>query len=80
MFPAMRGHDYQQSVTYSYLSPEERVLVNHPLRSIRKMADRVLKKLSRKFKRDVRGHGTAVDSAREVVTSPVIALSIYSPQ
>jgi len=49
MFPTMRGHDYQQSAMYSYLSPEERVPVNHPLRSIRKMTDRVLKELSRKF-------------------------------
>ena len=45
----MREHDYQQSAMYSYLSPEERVPVNHPLRSIRKMTDRVLKELSRKF-------------------------------
>ena len=49
MFPTMRGHDYQQSAMYSYLSPEERVPVNHPLRSIRTMTDRVLKELSRKF-------------------------------
>ena len=49
MFPTMRGHDYQQSAMYSYLSPEERVPVNHPLRSIRKMTDRVLKDLTRKF-------------------------------
>ena len=49
MFPTMRGHDYQQSAMYSYLSPEERVPVDHPLRSIREMTDRVLKELSRKF-------------------------------
>src|SRR5450432_935625 len=49
MFPTMRGHDYQQSAMYSYLSPEERVPVNHPLRSIQKMTDRVLKDLTRKF-------------------------------
>src|SRR6202047_2972492 len=49
MFPTMRGQDYQQSAMYSHLSPEERVPVNHPLRSVRKMTDRVLKELSRKF-------------------------------
>jgi transposase len=49
MFPTMRGHDHQQSAMYSYLSPEDRVPVDHPLRAIRKMTDRVLKELSRKF-------------------------------
>jgi transposase len=34
---------------YSYLSPEQRVPANHPLRSIREMTDRALKGLSRKF-------------------------------
>jgi transposase len=49
MFPTMRGHDYQQSAMYSYLSPEERVPVNHPLRAIREMTDRALRGLSKKF-------------------------------
>ena len=34
---------------YSYLSPEQRVPADHPLRSIRKMTDRALKDLSRRF-------------------------------
>ena len=34
---------------YSYLSPEQRVPADHPLRSIREMTDRALKGLSRKF-------------------------------
>ena len=45
----MRGHDYQQSSMYSYLSPEQRVSADHPLRPIRKITDRALKGLSRKF-------------------------------
>lgn len=45
----MRGQDTQQSAMYSYLSPEERVPAGHPLRPIRKMTDRALKELSRKF-------------------------------
>lgn len=49
MFPPMRGHDYQQSAMYSYLSPEQRVPAAHPLRSIREITDRALKSLSRKF-------------------------------
>src|SRR5947207_6685262 len=49
MFRPMRGHDYQQSSMYSYLSPEQRVPADHPLRPIREITDRALKGLSRKF-------------------------------
>src|SRR3979409_1211307 len=45
----MRGQDNQQSAMYSYLSPEERVPADHPLRAMRGMTDRALKDLSRKF-------------------------------
>jgi len=33
----MRGSDEQTSHMFSYLSPEERVRADHPLRAIRKM-------------------------------------------
>jgi transposase len=45
----MRGKDDQQSAMYSYLSPEQRVPADHPLRAIREMTDLALKGLSRKF-------------------------------
>lgn len=45
----MRGKDTQQSTMFSYVSPEERVPANHPLRPIRTMVDVVLKGLSRSF-------------------------------
>jgi len=45
----MRGTDTQQSSMFSYLSPEERVPANHPLRPIRTMVDGVLKALSPTF-------------------------------
>jgi transposase len=45
----MRGKDTQQSAMFSYVSPEERVPANHPLRPIRTMVDVVLKGLSRPF-------------------------------
>jgi transposase len=45
----MRGTDKQQSGMFSYLSPEERVPENHPLRAIRRMTDEVLKGLWTKF-------------------------------
>ena len=45
----MRGQDTQQAVIFSYLSPEQRVPPDHPLRVIRKIADRVLERLSERF-------------------------------
>lgn len=45
----MRGFDYQQSAMYSYLSAEQRVPADHPLRPIREMVDKALKGLSRRF-------------------------------
>ena len=45
----MRGHDEQTGHVFSYLSPEQRVPANHPLRAIRKMTDPVLARLSPKF-------------------------------
>jgi hypothetical protein len=43
----MRGIDHQQSLLFSYLSPETRVRKDHPLRAIRVMVDEVLMQLSR---------------------------------
>src|SRR6478736_10374126 len=45
----MRGNDHQQADMYSYLSPEQRVRENHPLRKIRAMADEALKQMSERF-------------------------------
>jgi transposase len=45
----MRGPDQQQNHIFSYLSPEERVRKDHPLRTVRAMVDEVLKELSRRF-------------------------------
>src|ERR1700677_1406446 len=47
----MRGKDTQQSAMFSYVSPEERVPSDHPLRPIGTMVDVVLKGLSRSFGR-----------------------------
>src|SRR5215469_7278617 len=38
----MRGDDLNQSPMFSYLSPEERVPEDHPLRAIRRMTDAAL--------------------------------------
>src|ERR1700688_605079 len=45
----MRGSDTQQSAMFSYLSPEQRVPVGHPLRRVREITDRLLVDLSDLF-------------------------------
>lgn len=45
----MRGIDHQQASMYSYLSPEQRVRPDHPLRLIRAMADEALNSMSKRF-------------------------------
>src|SRR6202171_4068530 len=45
----MRGPDEQTSDMFSYLSPEQRVRADHPLRAIRAMTDRVFAELSPRF-------------------------------
>ena len=45
----MRGDDPQQAAMFSYISPEERVPLEHPLRAIRALVDVALKELSPQF-------------------------------
>jgi transposase len=45
----MRGTETFQDYMFSYVSPEQRVPKDHPLRPIRQMVDRALKELSKAF-------------------------------
>src|SRR5260221_14497848 len=45
----MRGDDDQSGHLFSYLSPEQRVKADHPLRTIRTMTDEALHRLSPRF-------------------------------
>ncbi len=47
----MRGPDTQQASLFSYLSPEQRVPADHPLRKIRAMTEPVLRRLSPRFEK-----------------------------
>lgn len=42
----MRGDDRQQAAMWSYISPEQRVPLDHPLRPIRTLVDAILADLS----------------------------------
>lgn len=45
----MRGDDQQQLDVFSYISPEQRVPQDHPLRAIRAMADEALREMKPRF-------------------------------
>ena len=45
----MRGKDEQQLDVFSYISPEQRVPQDHPLRSLRAMTDEALQQLRPRF-------------------------------
>ena len=50
VFTDMRGSDGKpQSGMFSYISLEERIREDHPLRAVRKLADEVLKSMSGKL-------------------------------
>jgi transposase len=45
----MRGADVKQAAMFSYISPEQRVPADHPLRKVREITDRLLNELSGLF-------------------------------
>ena len=45
----MRGQDEQTSHMFSYVSPEQRVPADHPLRAMRALTDEALRSMSRRF-------------------------------
>ena len=47
----MRGEDAKQEAMFSYVSPEQRVPADHPLRPVREMVDTILKEMSPRFAR-----------------------------
>jgi transposase len=47
----MRGDDRQTGWMFSYVSPEERVPADHPLRMIRRLTDAIFERLSPRFER-----------------------------
>jgi hypothetical protein len=51
MKESMRGKDEQQLDVFSYISPEQRVPQDHPLRTLRAMTDEALRQLQPRFNR-----------------------------
>jgi len=48
---SMRGDDREPDSMFSYVSPEQRIPRDHPLRAIRALVDDVLRDMSREFDR-----------------------------
>ena len=47
----MRGEDAKQEAMFSYISPDQRVPADHPLRPVRRMVDEILQEMSPQFAR-----------------------------
>jgi transposase len=73
----MRGADHQQSQMFSYLSPEQRVRKDHPLRAIRTMVDEVLRALSPQFNRMYASEGRPSIAPEKLLRALVVQM-LYS--
>ena len=69
----MRGDDRQPDSMFSYVSAEQRVPTDHPLRAIRALVDDVLRDMSREFDGLYARVGPPVDSARAAAAGAVAA-------
>jgi len=76
----MRGDDLQQAAMFSYLSTEERVPPEPPVRSIRLMVDAVLKELSPRCDRLYAHTGRPSMAPRATAACAVVASALHRPQ
>src|SRR2546426_11851357 len=64
---SMRGNDEQQGAVFSYVSAEQRIAADHPLRRIRAMTDGAAEGIVAGVRPVVCERRSAVDCAREAV-------------
>jgi hypothetical protein len=76
----MRGDDQQTSHLFSYLSPEERVPADHPLRAVRRMTDAALDRLSSRFAMMYSTIGRPSVPPEQFAPRAVGADSVFDPQ
>ena len=76
----MRGADQQQNHIFSYISPEQRVRKDHPLRTIRAMVDEVLKQLSPRFDEMYANVGRPSIPPEQVAAGAVAADAVLGAQ
>ena len=76
----MRGKDEQQLDVFSYVSPEQRVPQDHPLRPLRVMTDEALRELQPRFNQLYAKTGRPFDRTGEVVASAPAASAVLGAQ
>src|SRR5215510_8063451 len=76
----MRGDHKQQAPMWSYISPEQRIPQDHPLRPLRPLVDAVLKDLSPGFSRLYAKTGRPSVGARAVAAGVAAAGALQYPQ
>src|SRR5713101_821393 len=73
----MRGHDERQEGMFSYVSPEKRVPLDHPLRRVRAMTDAALREMSAKFG-ELYSHYGRPSIAPEKLLRALLLQALYS--
>jgi len=73
----MRGEHNNQSYVFSYLSPEQRVPTNHPLRKIKEYADAALKTMSHRFD-EMYSHTGRPSIPPETLLKSQLLIALYS--
>ena len=76
----MRGKDEQQLDVFSYVSPEQRVPQDHPLRLLRAMTDEALQQLKPRFNKLYAKTGRPLDSTGEAAAGPLAASAVLGAQ
>jgi hypothetical protein len=76
----MRGDDEQQLDVFSYVSPEQRIPADHPLRPVRAMADEAMRDLKPCFSELYSQYGEAFDCSRKIAPCFAVASSVLGAQ
>jgi len=76
----MRGKDEQQLDVFSYVSPEQRVPQDHPLRPLRVMTDEALRELQPRSPQAVRQNRRPSIAPGEAVASAAAASAVLGAQ
>jgi len=75
----MRGEDRQQVAMFRYVSPEQRVPQDHPLRVIWVLSDAALQGLSQRFSQLYSRVGRPSDCTGETAARPVAPGALHHP-
>ena len=76
----MRGADERTGAMFSYVSLEERVRADHPLRAVRRITDRALERLSPRFGTLYVNFGRPSDPAGAAAAGPAPDGPVLGPQ